>query len=284
MLKVTQSTGFETLMKETKSFVKSLLVCAVAVAMATSLSAQTAVSAKVVRIQGNARYTTGNNVWLPLKVGLKLKAGTVVQTAQNSKVDLVLGEGEATALRPAMASPKESLAYQPSSEQDTVRIFENSVLGVDKLTTMQTGADVVSETQLDLRAGRIMGNVKKMSAASKYEVKLPNGVAGIRGTIYWLSAEGVIKVLTGSVVLAYVGSDGTVVTQVVMGGQQFDARTGQLTQIPEADRQMLGKEVKAMGIGAAVVPTTFAVDHTVYFVSPTIDHHVSVQSPPPGGG
>ena len=57
--------------------------------------------------------------------------------------------------------------------------MENSALGIDKLTSMDTGSDSVTETQLDLKAGHIMGSVKKLSAASKYEVKIPNGVAGI---------------------------------------------------------------------------------------------------------
>ena len=78
-----------------------------------------------------------------------------------------------------------------------VRIWENTLLGIDKLTETQTGADVVTETQLDLKAGHIFGTVKKMSAASKYEVKIPNGVAGIRGTVYDISAEGVVKVSVG---------------------------------------------------------------------------------------
>ena len=97
---------------------------------------------------------------------------------------------------------------------------------------METGADVVTETQLDLKAGRIFGSVKKMSAASKYEVKIPNGVAGIRGTIFEITAEGIIRVASGSVVLAFVGADGTVTTQEVLTGQEFDARTLKISPLP----------------------------------------------------
>src|SRR5690349_24996818 len=97
-----------------------------------------------------------------------------------------------------------SSSYQPSVDQNVVRIWENSAVGIDKLTSMQTGAEAVTETQLDLKAGRITGSVKKMSAASKYEVKLPNGVAGIRGTTYDITADGLIKVYVGSVVVATV--------------------------------------------------------------------------------
>jgi hypothetical protein len=150
-----------------------------------------------------------------------------------------------------------------------VRLWEDTIVGIDKLTSMDTGADVVTETQLDLRRGKLFGQVKKMSAASKYEVKIPNGVAGIRGTIYEITAEGVVRVLVGSVVIAYVGADGTVVTQVVQGGQQFDSRAGQVTPISDFDQKEMVKAAKAARIGPNTAPTSFAVDHTIYFVSPT---------------
>jgi hypothetical protein len=245
--------------------------------MAGTVGAQvgTPGTAKVVRIQGHARYTTGNNVFLPLKVGAVLKPGTVIQTAANSFVDIILGEGDFAmpvmgTAAPAAPSPQ---VYQPNVEQNIVRLYENTALGIDKLTAMNTGADVVTETQLDLKAGRILGNVRKMSAASKYEVKIPNGVAGIRGTIYTLSADGVVKVLVGSVVIAYVAPDGTVVTQVVNGGQQFDARTGQITPIADFDRQEMVRAAKEARIGPNTPATSFTIDHTIYYVSPTKGHN-----------
>ena len=265
-------------------------MCGLVLAMVTSVAAQTAVqsAAKVVRIKGNARFSTGNNVWQPLRVGALLKAGTVIQTAsEGSFVDLVLGNEEAAVPTAAAAAPSYSRSDIPTAgDQNIVRVFENSTLAIDKLTTMDTGADTVSETQLDLQRGRIFGNVKKMSAASKYEVKLPNGVAGIRGTIYTLSAVGVVQVLVGSVVIAYVGADGNVVTQVVMGGQQFDARTGQVTPIPNFNQKEMVKLAKETRIGPNVPPTTFTVDHTIYYVSPTIGHNGNAggNGPPPGGG
>src|ERR1035441_5183761 len=234
-------------MKETRSLLNNLVVCGVALAMVSTLAAQTVTqgAAKVVRVRGAARYSTGNNVWQPLKVGDVVKPGMVIQTAAKSSVDLALGDGSTPVVRPV---PVEMPSYMPTAEQDMVRIWENTVLGVDKMTSTETGADVVTETQLDLKAGHIFGMVKKMSAASKYEVKIPNGVAGIRGTIYDISAEGLIKVLTGSVVLAYVGPDGTVVTQVIMGLQQFDARTGVLMQLPDSDKTGMGRLVKQLPV------------------------------------
>jgi hypothetical protein len=229
-----------------------------------------------VRIKGSARYSTGNNVWLPLKVGASLKPGTIVQTAKSdSYVDLVLSGSEVPTTRPVAANGTAGagagaggMSYQPNSEQNVVRVLEDSAVAIDKLTFTQTGADVVSETQLDLQRGKIIGNVKKMSAASKYEVKIPNGVAGIRGTIFYITADGVVKVFVGSVVLAYVGPDGTVVTQVVMGGQQFDAKSGQITPVSDYDQKQMdvfAKESSARGYA----PTVYAIDNKLYFVSPT---------------
>jgi len=260
-------------MKRIQDVFQRLAVCVLAISMVTSVAAQTAApgAAKVVRIKGPARYTTGNNVWLPLKTGALLKSGTLIQTSteRGSFVDLVLGDGEVPIARPAMVGEVRSRSYTPNADQNIVRLFENTVLKVDALTSMETGAGTVSETQLDLQRGRIFGNVKKMSAASRYEVKLPNGVAGIRGTIYTLSADGVVQVLVGSVVIAYVGADGTTVTKVVMGGQQFDAKTGEVTPIPDFNMKEMVKLAKESRIGPNTPATTFTVDHTIYYVSPT---------------
>jgi hypothetical protein len=234
-------------------------------------------AAKVVRIKGPARYTTGNNVWQPLRVGTVLRPGTVIQTSteKGSFVDLVMGDVNAALPSPISYQPyipssfASSTAYQPSADQNVVRVWENTALGIDKLTAMQSGSETVTETQLDLKAGRITGNVKKMSAASKYEVKLPNGVAGIRGTVFDITADGVVRVFIGSMVVAWVDSkSGNVVTQVVMGGQQYDARTNQITPIAEPDMQTFERLVASMRFVAAAVPSTLASDKTIINVSP----------------
>ena len=226
-------------MKETRSILNSLIACGVALAMVSTLAAQSGdqSAAKVVRLKGAVRSSTGNNVWQPLKVGDVVRPGTAIQTAADSRVDLVLGDASAPVARPI---PADMMSYMPMAEQNIVRLWENTLMGVDKLTEMRTGEAVVSETALDLKAGRITGSVKKMSAASKYEVKLPKGVAGIRGTVYECLAErdGVIKVREGSMVVAYTGANGSIVTQVVMSLQMFDIRTGTHSQIPDLSRDL----------------------------------------------
>ncbi len=240
-------------MKETRSILNSLVACGVALAMVSTLAAQSVdqSAAKVVRLKGGVRYSTGNNVWQLLKLGDVVRPGTVIQTAGDSRVDLVLGDASAPVARP---TPSDMISYQPMAEQNIVRVWENTLLGVDKLTEMRTGMDVVTETQLDLKAGHITGSVKKMSAASKYEVKLPNGVAGIKGTIYECYAEGVIKVREGSAVVNYPGPNGSSQTQVIMSLQMFDIRTATLSSLPDTDRTGMDTVIKQMQAGLVMAP------------------------------
>lgn len=257
-------------MKMMTTWIQRLAVGTVVVALAASALAQDGKEriAKVTRIKGSARYYTAESTApQTLKVGQKLKAGTTIQTADKSVVDLVLGEEEAYAPRATLG---EFLYYQPLAEQDTIRIYADSVLALDKLTLARTGADEVTETQLDLKAGKIFGKARKLSAASKYEIKIPNGVAGIRGTVYSISSDGVLTVLVGSVVIAYVGPDGNVVTQVINAGYRFDARTGQLTPIPDIERKELELAAREAGRGLNPAPVTYPTDETFKYISPTV--------------
>ena len=264
-------------MKETRSLINNLLVCGVVFAMVSTLAAQPVSqgTAKVVRVKGDARYKMGGNDWQPLKVGDVVKPGTIIQTAAKGYVDFAMGAGSA-AMPVPMASPAPGYqrpttgsSYQPSSEQNMVRVWENTLLSIDKLTITQTGADEVSETQLDLKAGHVFALVKKMSAASKYEIKIPTGVAGIRGSGVDVAAEGVIKVQSGSAVMAYSGPNGTVLTQVVMAGQMFDARTGTLTQLPDTDKTEFDNLVSALPVGFTTGPVWIDPDQAfIILVSP----------------
>ncbi len=266
-------------MKRYQSLTLAVIACGLALALTSSLeAAQTVVdgAAKVIRMKGSARYTAGNNVWQPVKVGLVLRAGTIIQTSKErgAFVDLALGDGNAAipgATGGAVYNPlipSATMSYMPKGEQDIVRVTEDSALGIDKLTWQETGADIVSDTQLDLKQGRILGTVRKLTPASRYEVKLPNGVAGIRGTVYDISASGVVRVFVGSVVVAWIGPDGSTQTRVVGAHQQFDARTGQVTDLPNAELKALDAIVAEMRVGQRAAESKYTIDQTIYHVSP----------------
>jgi hypothetical protein len=253
-------------MKITRRMFNWLLASGVALAMVTSLAAQTPGerTGQVVRLKGHARYSTGNNVWQPVKVGTIIKAGYTVQTAASSYVDIVLGENKQI---PSQVAVGPTVSYRAKVEQDVVRVLDDTILTFDKLTLLKTGADEVTETQLDLQAGTIFGMVKKMSAASRYEIKLPNGVAGVRGTTYTISAVGVIEVTSGAVVISWTSPDGTPMTQVVNAGYRFDLRTLSLLPLPPERIGVIegiGNSVTTIG----AMPREITVDQTTYYVSP----------------
>lgn len=283
-------------MKQNRNLIHSLLGCGIALALvSTALAQGMDGAAKVVRVKGPARFTTGNNVWQPLRVGDVLRAGTVVQTSteEGSYVDIVVGDANAAVPQPVTYKPSipnsmasSGMSFHPSAEQNVIRIWANSALGIDRLTATQTGTELVTETQLDLKQGRITGNVKKMSAASKYEVKLPNGVAGVRGTTYDIQSIGIVKVYIGSMVVAWVDpKTQNVTTQTVMGGQSYDAPSNQLTPLSPAamsELEALAGSLLVTEPGAGA-PTTLASDHTVIGLSPVGASLDSIPSPPAAG-
>ncbi len=282
-------------MKQNRNLINSLVGCAIALALVSTAAAQGAMdgAAKVVRVKGPVRSTTGNNVWQPVHAGDVLRAGTVVQTSteEGSYVDLVLGDGNADVPQPVTYRPAipnsmvSQMTFRPSSEQNVVRVWANSAMGIDKLTAMQTGSDTVTETQLDLKQGRITGNVKKMSAASKYEVKLPNGVAGVRGTLFDIQAIGIVKVYVGSMVVAWVDpKTQNVTTQTVMGGQSYDAPNNQVSPLSAASMSELqALSLSLIVTGATVTPVSIASDHTAIGMSPVGANPNSIPVPTDSG-
>jgi hypothetical protein len=148
-------------------------------------SAHAATGRAVVRnVGGTASYAEQGGEWKPLKTGQSIPPGTTVRTGVDGSVDLFLGDNG-----------------------PNVHLFDSTTLGLDRLNIEQTGAETVTETQLNLTAGTIRGDVRKMPAAAKYEVKTPNAVVGVRstGTKYQISANGVVHVEDmGSMVVVYI--------------------------------------------------------------------------------
>lgn len=93
-----------------------LVAGVLSLALVVSADAQSSKSrtGKVVRISA-ARYSTGNNVWQPLKVGSILKSGYIVQTAQDSYADVVLNEERSAPAVSLTAAAKPSASSSSSA-------------------------------------------------------------------------------------------------------------------------------------------------------------------------
>jgi hypothetical protein len=175
------------------------LVAAAALASALvfgdSSQAQTVPGKAQVRsIKGQATYAVKEGPELALRRGMILTAGTVIKTGPGALVILFLG-----------------------NSAGELRVTENSVLSLDKLAFTPTGVDTVVEVQLNLIEGQILGTVNKLSATSKYEIKMPNGIAGIRGTRLRCNSNGQIVVLNGTVIFVHVAPNGDAVPYTISG-------------------------------------------------------------------
>jgi hypothetical protein len=154
--------------------------------------------AKVRYVFGNAVFSRGNGPAQKIERDMVLHPGDSVKTDAKSHVDLALGHNNG------------SFQVTPSSE-----------VSLDKLTYQFTGLEIVHDTQLSLKSGSVVGVANKMSAGSKYEIKTPRGVAGIRGTIYGLWANGNLGVTRGQAAQALTMPDGTVKPFQVKAGQML---------------------------------------------------------------
>jgi hypothetical protein len=225
---------------------------ALALLLAAS-AAQAAVGKAVVRaVRGTASYSEQGGDWKPLKAGKVLDPGSSVKTGVASQVDLFLDENG-----------------------PIVRVIEDSTLGIDKLDVDRTGAETVIETQLDLRQGTIQGVVKKLAAASKYEVRTPTTVAGIRGTEYEISANGVSHVIVGSVQIAYTNPvTKKISTHLVNEGQTFIPPTAPETSgaTPTVRGTRPGETHPRIEVIGGPAPVVVISPRTEPFVSPVISN------------
>jgi hypothetical protein len=172
------------------------------------------VEAEIVNLKGEVRCCTSNvGIWRPAKVGDLLKPGTVIQTGtENSSVDLLLGTESSVAPQPISSTGAiaQSASRPEFFKASVVRVLENSLLGITTLTIQTNGVERIQDIELDLRAGKIIGDVTQLSVASKYEIKIPNGVVGVRGSpiMYVVTAEGVVKAFESSYLLPWAGDVG----------------------------------------------------------------------------
>jgi hypothetical protein len=183
----------------------------------------------------------GDGKWHPLVAGKLLAPGSVLKTGPEATVDLVLGKTiampQAKSVPDRISQAPDSpvrgwISYKPSVEQNTVRMVGDTVLAIDKLSVSDTGVDSVSDTELDLRQGAIYNSVKKLSGASQYLIKIPNGIAGVRGTQFYIKDTAECAAFKNSLVLSYfpkmAAVSGTAAprTVVVGEGMGFNPQTG----------------------------------------------------------
>jgi hypothetical protein len=211
--------------------------------------------AEVRAVKGTATYSTNGGPAKPLRVGMILRSGSTVRTGSNSMVDLFLGVSAGV-----------------------VRVAENSTVAFDKLTLTDTGTDTAVEVQVHLSEGEMYFKVNKLSKASRYEIKMPTGVAGIRGTKGCLSFRQTggrkppITLLEGRLVYIHVPPGGEPVEHTLNAPPAvYFSPVGGVQEAPEDLVTEVTKELDAAekrGTPASFPPPTQNKQQPEPFVSP----------------
>jgi hypothetical protein len=124
-------------------------------------------------VLGEVSVQSGNEIITPA-MGSVIKENSIIKTGKLSLLDL---------------------KYKNSG---IIRINENSNINIERLLSSGTA----DETILNMDEGKVFVTVSKLMKDSKFQVKTPTSVAGIRGTSFRVSSEkGIsrVDVLKGSV-------------------------------------------------------------------------------------
>lgn len=107
--------------------------------------------------------------WVPAQDGMVILPGDEVKTATGSSVEVILDGGQVGHI--------------------TVR--EGSVFKILEASTNSATGD--KKTLLDLAVGKILVKAEALKGNSKFEVKTPTAIAGVRGTLFEVEVDGSAK-------------------------------------------------------------------------------------------
>src|SRR5271157_170180 len=173
----------------------TLVACVAALALIGAATLRSAEMGRkegkaVVRaVHGNVEYES-NGSWLKLKPNMDLVPGVKIRTGPDSYTDLFV------------------------NGSSTVRITEDTSMVIPEMFRVGPVRGADTETTLDLQTGTILGNVKKLSANSHYEIKTPHGIAGIRGTDFQVTC---VSQPNGGFVVTFTSVTGEVVVSAIIG-------------------------------------------------------------------
>ena len=191
---------------------KTILQCSLVSALAVfgsvgCISHQTATQhdkAVVRAIHGEVTYSI-NGDFKPVRPKMEFLEGTSIKTGEDSYADL-----------------------QVNGRTSTVRVAPDTLVVLKRMEFRGARFSGQTTTVLDLKAGTILGSVKKISKDSSYRIETPKGACVIRGTdfqvVVTLLPDRTYRVTYRSVtgqLVATANVDGTSVTRVIESGGEW---------------------------------------------------------------
>jgi hypothetical protein len=161
-------------MEENKmKIIKVIFIMCVVISVAGISFAQemTKRTAKIAEVQGVVEVKTASGDVVPAKVGMVLNEGDAVYTKSSSSA---------------------LLNVDGSAETATVEVKSNAKMKLSEL--LENKKEGVQMTLLDLSMGEILIKAKKLhSESSRFEVKTPTSIVGVKGTTFSVTVEAVEK-------------------------------------------------------------------------------------------
>jgi len=231
-------------MKNNRFIVSALSVVTALFAVAVAKADDMIGVALVKEIKGTAEFATDegaqNNQWHKLAVDQQLTPGTILRTAKDSEVVVYIQEGfdftfrpdphRSAYIPPVGLQPPRGLLTDVHARKTQIRLVADTVVKLVQMEYVQTGAETVSHTTLDVREGIIYFNVKKLNAMSSFTMKTKISVASIRGTSGYENANGDCGIYNGSVSVTsnYTDSNGNPQssTTTLGDGQSLNCNSG----------------------------------------------------------
>ena len=138
--------------------------------LAQAVQAAPLANAKILNLGGTVTIHQGENYGSAkaLKVGDIIKQGDVVSTGSQSTVKIAFSNGSVIDLDPNSQIALEIVAQKPYQGQKTYQQLDRD--------------PSQSITLLTMNYGSLLGHVKKLTDASKFNIKTPLGVTVVRGT------------------------------------------------------------------------------------------------------
>jgi hypothetical protein len=172
-------------MNATQRIVRRLAAVLAVLAVVTGsppLLAQVPASGAEVRgLLGRAKFSTAGGPGVEVHGGMVLHAGDLLQTAQESAVDLYLGRGVGM-----------------------VRLTENTTLAIEKLTVTETGFDI----ELSLREGELLGKGVTVPAGSKLVIRNGAGFGAVLSGQFRFGGKGHVVLLEGKIIFVQIPTSG----------------------------------------------------------------------------
>ena len=204
----------------------------------------------VVSMGGEARYWDGqSNKVHVIKNGDQIPPGATIETAKGmgNYVDLAMGKRLPTIYW------NYPYAFDPP---DSMRVNENSVLKLEKITLRTVGKDRNLDARVHLLQGSISietlgrweepllqaGVIARNRGKSDWELRSSNCVLHTQGDIIWFSALGLARIFSGTATVEGVTEK---TTMHLADGQEYEAVTGniRLMKVEERLDFILGPEL-----------------------------------------